>query len=119
MEKNQRIARRLFVLWVVCYFIFSIASSLYVSYQQVINGIDPTVFLSDFQLISFGTIVLFFIPLLFTVLYFVKRSNLMKLRKIIVCLLVILMVWAIFMLLCTFLAYVAPETFAYIISLSK
>ena len=56
MEKAKRISRGLFILWIVFYFIFSTGSSIYVSYQEVVNGTDPTAFGSSFQLFTLGSI---------------------------------------------------------------
>ena len=111
MEIDRKKAIRLFIFWVVCYFVFSIGSSVYASYQEVIVGTDPTVFGGGFQLFTFGIITCLFIPLLCVVLYFVKRSRLEKLHTVVTVLLWLLIIWSCFMLICTILANIAPETF--------
>ena len=119
MEKTRKIARNLFVLWVTCLLIFSSGSSVYMSYQQTRVGYDSTAFLSGFQLFTFGVITLFFIPLLFVVNYLAKQSASAKLHRITSHLFVLAIVWDTLMLISTILAYVAPEFFVSITSISS
>ena len=115
MEKTRKLAKGLFILWVVCFMIFNVGSSIYASYQQAIVGYDPTVFLGGFQLFTFGIVSLCFLPFMAVIHHLVKRSCSEKLRTISFYLLILMGIWDVCMLICTIFAYIAPETFASII----
>ena len=117
MDKNKQTSICLFKLWLISFFTFSISSGIYVSYQQVIVGVDPTAFLSPFQLLTLGVFMVLFVPLLVVVWIFAKRSSSTRLYRIVSFLLALILIWTGFMLLCTVLSYVIPETFAAIVSI--
>ena len=97
-----------FVIWVILFLSFSIASRIYVSYQQEIIGHDPTIILSSFQLFTLCMILIVFIPLLIFVHYYAQKSGQNKIRKITRMLLWLLIAWTCCMALITILAYFAP-----------
>lgn len=105
-------AKRLFTLWLILFFAFSIGSSFYVSYQEVFYGNDPTALLSGFQLFTLAIILVFFIPLLLYVFRLAKQSNQQKICKVTYGLLWLLGIWTCFMVLSTVLALVVPGIFA-------
>jgi len=103
MDKNKlaRRTRNLFGLWCVLYALFEVASSIYVSYQQTVNGINPTLFLSSFQLAMLLIVSLIFVPSLIGIYYLASKGSSHKLKKAIFWLLLILSIWAVAMILCT------------------
>lgn len=119
MKNARKSARVLFILWVASLMVFNLGSSIYTSYQQALVGYDPIAFLSGFQLITFGIVTLYFIPLLYAVNYLAKQSGSEKLHRITSWLLVLSIVWDILMLISTTLAYVAPDFFKAITSISN
>lgn len=116
MEKYKKITMCLLKLWIICFLAFSIGSSIYISYQQVIVGSDPTIFVSELHLFTLGIVLLYFIPLLFTVRYFSKKSGSDELQKVVAVILIWLVVSASLLLFSIVFFYVAPETFATITS---
>ena len=112
MGKDKRIARRLFVFWVICYTIFNLGSSVYISYQQVFEGNDPRFVPSAFQIFTFVIILLYFIPLLSVVLHFAKLSSSKGLQKIATIILTILVIAVVFMLLGTLFVFAVPEVWS-------
>lgn len=119
MEKIEKLSMRLLVLWIVCFLIFSIGSSVYVSYQQAIVGADPTVFVSGYHWLSFGIITMFFIPLLCIIRHLSKISASIKLHKVVSIMLIWLVLSTGLLLFCIVFAYVAPDTFTALTSTSK
>lgn len=57
------------------YLIFDIVSSIYVARQQVIYGVDPTVFPSAHHLFTLAVIVLVFLPGLFGIYRITKKYD--------------------------------------------
>ena len=118
MDK-QRIAKLLLILWIICFITLSIGTSIYISYQHVIIGRDPTVFVSGLHWFILGIIVLFFIPLLAVIRRLLRMSGSSKLRQIVSAVLFWLLSSAVLLMLCILFAYIAPETFAALMSLSN
>jgi hypothetical protein len=83
------------------YVIFDIVSSIYVSYQQAVNGIDPTAYPSGYQLISFAAIALFFLPGLFGIYRITKKYNSTKLRIVVFHLMLIMGICSVGMIVVT------------------
>lgn len=108
--KDHR-AKRLFTLWIICYAAFNIASSVYVSYQQVFAGYNPITMLSGFQLISLAAVLLFFIPFLWTVYRLYRDSGQERMCKIIRGILWFLGIWSVLLSVFTVLAVWKPELF--------
>lgn len=111
MNENKSLARKtkiLFGCWCALYAIFDTASSIYISFQQVIKGNDPTSILSSFQLATLAIIVLFFIPSLTGIYYLTKKYDSKKLRKVVFGLLVILSIWSVAMSLYMVVAKLFP-----------
>ena len=110
MSKNRlaRKAKFLFVIWCALYGLFGAGSRIYVSYQQAINGIDPTAFLSPFQLASWGIVSLVFLPSLFGIYHLIKQSDAQRLKKIVRWLLCILCIWVAAMTCFTIAAAIIP-----------
>ena len=112
MDKRDRLPYKLLIIWLVFVFIYSIGSSVYVSYQQVFVGNDPTVFVSGYHWVTFGVLLLFFLPLLCVIHHLAKKTAADKLYRVVS----VLLIWAILLvglfLLCIVFAYVAPDKFA-------
>lgn len=117
MDKTKKLAITLLKLWIACVLIYSVGSSVYISYQQVFVGNDPTVFVSGYHWVTFGVYVLFFLPMLYAIYRLVKKANMEKLRKVVVGLLIWLLLTLGIFLLCVVLVYAAPGLFSQITSL--
>lgn len=89
-KKNPKI---MFGLWCTAYIVFSISSSVYMSYQEVINGIDCTVLGGEFQLTTLLIVLLGFLPALYRIYRITKQSPSPKLEKVVGRLLIILSIW--------------------------
>ena len=110
-DKNKKISKGLLVRWIVCYVIFSIGSSIYISYQQVINGNDPTVFVSELHWFTLGINALYFLPLMCVIHYLMKKAGSSKLHKVVTVILIWLGISTGLMFVSVILAYAAPEFF--------
>lgn len=119
MERRKKLSICLLKLWIVCFAIFSIGSRIYISYHQVIVGDDPTIFVGGYHLFTAGIILLFFIPLLCVIHHFSKTSTSVKFHKVVTVMLVWLVLSEGLLLFCIMFAYIAPEAFAALTSLSK
>ena len=104
-KRHTKIASVLFGIWCVLYGLFAVGSRIYVSYQQVINGIDTSESMSIFQL---GIVTIIFIPSLFGIYHLTKQCDSMKLKKITQRLLLILCIWAVAMTVYAILSAVVP-----------
>lgn len=98
----------MFGIWCALYILFDVSSSIYVSYQQAINGIDPTEFLSVFQLTTLGVVSLLFLPSLFGIYHLTKQYDSQKLKRVVRWLLVIMSVWTLGMVFCTIASAIMP-----------
>ena len=112
MDKRERLPKRLLIFWIACVLAYSVGSSIYISYQQVFVGYDPTVFVSGYHWVTFGVLLFFFLPLLCVIHCLAKESATNKLRKITAALLVWLIFLIVMFLFCLIFAYAAPEKFA-------
>lgn len=75
MDKTNRLVITLLKLWIACILEYSVGSSIYISYQQVLIGNDPTIFVSGYHWVTFGVVVLFFLPLLCTIHHLTKKQT--------------------------------------------
>ena len=119
MEKRKRISICLLKLWIACFVILSICSSIYVSYQHVIVGVDPTIFVSGYHWVILGIIWLFFLPLLCVIHHLSRIPESTKLHRVVSIMLIWLVLTAVLMLFCIVFAYIAPDTFAALTSISR
>ena len=117
MEKKKRKAINLLKLWIACVILYSIGTSIYVSYQQVINGNDPAIFVSGYHWFTLCVLVLFFLPLLCSIYYLARKTGSNMLRKVVLLILIWLLVFLGMFIICIIFAYAAPELFAKLTSL--
>ena len=111
MKSPKELAINLLKLWIACVLVYSVGSSIYISYQQVIVGNDPTVFVSGYHWISFGLMALFFLPMLCKIYHLAKQSDSALLRKVVFVMLIWLLILLGLFALCAIWAYVSPNTF--------
>ena len=117
MEKKKRKAINLLKLWIACVILYSIGTSIYVSYQQVIVGNDPTIFVSGYHWFTLCVLVFFFLPLLCSIYYLARKTDSNMLRKIVLLILIWLLVFLGMFIICIIFAYMAPELFTKLTSL--
>ena len=117
MDIIKKRAIRLLKFWIACVLMYSVGSSIYVSYQQVIMENDPTIFVSAYHWFTLCVIALFFLPLLYVIYRLVKKTDSHTLRKVVFALLIWLLVFLGMFILCIIFATVAPETFTKLTSL--
>ena len=119
MEKTKRKAINMFKLWSACVIVYSVGSSIYVSYQQVIVGNDPTIFVSGYHWFTLCVLVLFFLPLLCAIYHLIRKTDFDTLRKVVFAILIWLLVFLGMFIICIIFAYLAPELFAELTSLCQ
>ena len=107
-DKISKKTRFLFGLWCALYALFNVSSSIYVSYQQVFNDVDPTKFLGGFQFITLGIVSLFFLPSLCGIYHLTKQYDSKKLKNVVRVLLLLFCVWTLAMILSIIVSIVMP-----------
>lgn len=80
-EKLGKRARRLYALWSVLISLFSIGVSVYMAYQEVVNGIDLDVIPTPFLFALCGILGFVFVPMLVLVRKWSKASDSEQLNK--------------------------------------
>lgn len=117
--KKAKNPKKYLILWCMAYVVFSIASSVYVSYQEVINGIDCTQFGGPYQLITLCFVLFGFLPALYGVYRITKQSDSKKYEKIVCWMLIITGSWTAMMVVFTLLSWFAPGVIDFIVSVNE
>ena len=119
MDKIKRKAVNMLKLWMACVIMYSIGTSIYVSYQKVIIGNNPTIFVSEYHWFTLCVLILFFIPLLCATYYLAKKTDSKVLRTVVFAILIWLLLFLLLFIACIIFAYLNPQLFAELTSLAQ
>ncbi len=99
--RMKKLAKILFVIWIVCYSLTSVAFGICNFYHQKILQHDPLYILSDLQIASLLVMIFFFFPFLLLIKYYSKIARMRKLHTTICILLIPLSLWMILSVILT------------------